>query len=104
MEKFERWTKIIIWKWTNGPIFLPWTIHLMGEFERLTKNIILRWTSWRIFDDWPSTPWTNSGDKFHQMDGGGRADERSTNYFPWRLYSINGWGLGKFEIRVEGEF
>ena len=71
MEKFERWTKIIIWRWTNGPIFFTmdhpphgrirtldqeyhfevdeltdfWrlTVHSMDEFGRKTINST-RWT------------------------------------------------------------
>ena len=70
-------------------------------------------------DQWPDF-WlhgrvrTTDDKHFYQMDDGGRVDGqtdetdgrmngRSTNYFPWKLYSINGWGLGKFEIRIEGE-
>ena len=49
-----------------------------------------------------STRWTEVDGQTDETDRW--MDERSTNYFPWRLYSINGWGLGKFEIRVEGKF
>ena len=35
---------------------------LMDKFGRWTKIIILRWMSGRIFDDGPSTPWTDSDD------------------------------------------
>ena len=50
-------------------------------------------------DFWGHGTRTTDDKHFHQIDGGGRVDRetdetdgRFTNYFPWRLYSINGLG------------
>ena len=37
-------------------------VHLMDKFGRWTKIIIWWWRSGRIFDDGPSTSWTDSDD------------------------------------------
>ena len=60
-----------------------------GQIRTLDQDYHLKvdeWTDfWRFFGRIRA-----KDDKFHQMDGGGRADEwmdeRSTNYFPWRLF------------------
>ena len=43
-DRFGRWTKLVILRWTNGPIFLSWTVHLMDEFGRWTIKNIKMWT------------------------------------------------------------
>ena len=38
-------------RWTYGPFFLPWTVHLMDELGRWTKMIRPKWTnfwSWTV--------------------------------------------------------
>ena len=39
------------------------TVHPIDKFGRWTKIIILRWTSGRIFDHGPWTSWTESNDR-----------------------------------------
>ena len=67
-----------------------WAVHLMDRFEHWTKIIVWRWTSGRIFDDRPSTPWTDLDDgplKYENVDGGGQVD-RQTKIRPWTPGSI----------------
>ena len=113
MDKFGRWTKIIIWRWTNGPFFFTMDRPPHGRIRTMDQDNNFEVDQWPDF--WLHGRVRTTDDKhFYQMDDGGRVDGqtdetdgrmngRSTNYFPWKLYSINGWGLGKFEIRIEGE-
>ena len=99
------------------------TVHLMDKFGRWTKIIILKWTSGRIFDHGPFTSWTESDDRLTfwggRLDGFGRwmmkistrwteVDEwtgwRTIHYFLWRLYSINGWGWGRILERYWDQY
>ena len=93
-------------EWTD---FLPWTVHLMDEFGQWTKKIILRWTIGRIFDSMDGFGrWTiNISTRWMELDEWtGRRMEQTDRWtddpLTIFLYSINGWGLGKFEIRIEG--
>ena len=76
----------------------------------------------------PSISWTNSDarprlsfedgrmDRFFTMDRPPHGRIRTldqeyhfdvdewTDFWRWTVHSMDGWGLGKFEIRVEGEF
>ena len=96
-------------------------VHLMDKFGRWTKIIILKWTSGRIFYHGPSTSWTESDDRprlsfwggrvdgfltmdrplhgrirttddrnFHLMDGGGRVDRQTDRQtiHQFRIYTI----------------
>ena len=73
----------------------------MDGIGQKTEIIILRLTSGRIFDGFFYRPLnerirTPDDKNYHLMDGGGRVDGRTDE--------TDGLGLGKFEVRVEGEF
>ena len=48
MDRFGRLTKITVLIWANGPIFLPWTAHLIYKFRRTITKIKM----WIELDGW----------------------------------------------------
>ena len=83
--------RLSFWGWRVGGFL---TVHSMNGFGRRTIKITTWWTE---VDEW-------TGERMKQTDGWPTSFVFMLSLFPWRLYSINGLGLGKFEIRVEGEF
>ena len=74
MDKFGRWTKIIIWRWR---IFDHEPSTSLTEKDDRPWLFVLDGRRWTVDEDRPSISRTDSDDeplKYKNVDGGGRAD------------------------------